>query len=472
MTTGLCLRSATELAGLLRAREITAVEVMEAHLAQIERVNPLVNAVVTLDAEKALARAAAADQRRPEGVLHGLPVAHKDLVDTAGMRTTYGAPIYADHVPHESALLVQRFQQAGAITIGKTNTPEFGAGSQTFNPVFGATRNPYDLTRTCGGSSGGAAAALACGLVPIADGSDMGGSLRNPASFCNVVGFRPTPGRVPSLPVDGPPSQISVDGPMGRIVADVALQLQAIAGPDPRCPSSLPEPGSVFAAPLDRDLRGVRIAWSDDAGGLPVDPAVPAALTAARRALGDLGVEIVETFPDLRDAGAIFQVVRASEFARSLAAEYEFHRDELKATIRWNIELGRSQTAAQVEDAGRGHARLMRRVDDFLRDVDALALPTAQVPPFPVDVEWVTEIDGQPMGTYIDWMRSCSDISLTGCPAISVPAGFTPDGVPVGLQLVGRAGDDLGLLRIAHAFEQAARAGERRPAIALEAQAS
>ncbi len=462
MSDGLCFLPATELAARLRARELSAVEVMEAHLAQIERVNPQVNAIVTLVGERALAEARMADQGPPGGVLHGLPVAHKDLNDTAGIRTTYGSPIYRRWIPAESSLIVERLHEAGAIAVGKTNVPEFGAGSQTFNEVFGATRNPYALDRTCGGSSGGAAVALACGLVPIADGSDMGGSLRNPASFCNVVGLRPSPGRVPTWPTESPWSLLSVDGPMGRTVADIALQLQAIAGPDRRCPLSLAEPGATFATPLERDLRGVRVAWSDDAGGLPVDPAVPAALAPARRTLEDLGCEVVDSFPDLAEAREIFQTLRAVEFAQSLAEEYDTERDRLKDTIRWNVALGRAVTAGRLEEATRSHVALRSRVTQFMTGVDALALPTVQVPPFPVETEWVTEIDGQPMETYIDWMRSCSDITLTGCPAISVPAGFTPEGLPVGLQLVGRPGDDLGLLRIAHAFEQVD--ASRRPA--------
>jgi amidase len=269
----LCFLTAVEQARLLREREITAVELLEAHLAQIERVNPPVNAIVTLVPELARERAAAADARlrrgEPAGPLDGLPVAHKDLVLTAGIRTTMGSPIYADWVPEESSLIYERIRAAGGVTVGKTNTPEFGAGSQTFNPVFGATRNPYDLSKTCGGSSGGAAVAVACGMVPLADGSDLASSLRNPASFCNVVGFRPSPGRVPVWPSLDPWSPLSVEGPMARTVADVTLFLSAIAGPDERCPLSLAEPGEAFGAPLERSMAGTRIAWSPGAGGLP-----------------------------------------------------------------------------------------------------------------------------------------------------------------------------------------------------------
>ena len=271
----LCDWTARELVAALHRREISARDVVTAHLARIERINPHVNAIVTLTAERALADAARADERAARGgaleVLHGLPIAHKDLLDTAGIRTTYGSPFYRDHVPTEDALIVTRMRNAGAITIGKTNTPEFGAGSQTFNTLFGATRNPYDLTKTCGGSSGGAAVALACGMVPIADGSDMGGSLRNPAAFCNVVGLRPSPGRVPS-PNEWSPFVVA--GPMARSVSDVALLLSVMAGYDPGSPLSIAEDGARFRAPLERNFKGVRVAWWDGLGGLPVEPEI------------------------------------------------------------------------------------------------------------------------------------------------------------------------------------------------------
>jgi amidase len=469
VTNDLCFLTAVEQAQLLRRRELSAVELLDAHLAQIERVNPAVNAIVTLVPELARERAEAADRALASGEgagpLHGLPVAHKDLALTAGIRTTMGSPIFADHVPEESSLHVERTQAAGAVTLGKTNTPEFGAGSQTFNRVFGATRNPYDLTRTCGGSSGGAAVALACRMVPLADGSDMGGSLRNPASFCNIVGFRPSPGRVPTWPSLDPWSPLGVEGPMGRTVADVGLLLSAMAGPDDRCPLSLPEPGAIFAAPLDQDVRGLRVAWSDDAGGLPVEADVRAALAPARAVLEELGCAVVDAFPDLSDAGEIFQVLRAVAFETSLGPLYDERPDDLKDTIRWNVELARGLSVQEIGTATRRWAELRGRVRRFFDAHDFLALPVSQLAPFPVEVEWPREVADVSMHTYIDWMRSCSDITLTSCPAISVPAGFTPDGLPVGLQLVGRFRDDLRVLQLAHAFEQATRVGERRARI-------
>src|SRR5262249_31684081 len=273
----ICFKDAVELARLIRERKVSCTEVMTASLSQIKRVNPKVNAICTFIGEEAALRAAReADELiakgNVRGPLHGFPHAVKDLVLTAGIRTTFGSRIYKDFVPAQDELFVERLKAAGAIIIGKTNTPEFGAGSQTFNEVFGATLNPYDLTKTCGGSSGGAAVALACSMLPIADGSDMGGSLRNPASFCNVVGMRPSPGRVPLWPAWMAWSPLSVDRPMARTVADVALFLSAVAGPDPRAPLSIEEPGARFAAPLDRNFKGVKIAWWKHLGGVPFEP--------------------------------------------------------------------------------------------------------------------------------------------------------------------------------------------------------
>jgi amidase len=468
--TDLCWLTATELARRIRERELSAVEVMEAHLTRIERVNPLVNAIVTLVPERALAGARAADEALARGEtvgpLHGLPIAHKDLVATKGIRTTSGSPIFADVVPDENALIVERLQSAGAITIGKTNTPEFGAGSQTFNPVFGATRNPYDPSKTCGGSSGGAAVALACGMQPLADGSDLGGSLRNPAGYCNVVGFRTSAGRVPVWPTQAAWFGLSTQGPMARTVADVALMLSVIAGPDPRAPLSIQEPGDRFARPLDRDLRGTRIAWSQSLGGLPVDPRVTTTLEAVRPVLDSLGCVVEEAEPDLSDAREIFQTMRAWSFELSHGALLAKHREQMKETVIWNIEEGQRLTGPQLAAAERKRTALYGRVVAFFERYDFLLLPVSQVPPFPIEQPYPTEINGQPMPTYIDWMRSCSDITVTGLPAISVPAGFTDDGLPVGLQIVGRPWNDLSVLQFAHAFEQATRVGERRPPIA------
>jgi amidase len=468
--TELCFTPATELARLIRAKQVSAVEAMEAHLAQIERVNPQVNAIVTLLPERALEGARAADaalaRGEPVGPLHGLPIAHKDLVPTAGIRTTWGSPIYADHVPEVDALIVQRLRAAGAITIGKTNTPEFGAGSQTFNAVFGETRNPYDLSKTCGGSSGGAGAALACGMLPIADGSDLGGSLRNPGNFNNVVGLRPSPGRVPAWPTPLPWQPFSVLGPMARNVADVALLLSAIAGPDDRHPISIAEPGVGFRQPLGRDFHGVRVAWAPALGGLPVDPRVTAVLEAARPAFEALGCALEPACPDFTDADEIFQTWRAWMFSANYGPLLEQHRERMKDTVIWNIEEGLKLTGPQIGRAEQKHAALYHRVRAFFQDYEYLLCPVNQVPPFPVEQRWVREINGQKMETYLDWMRSCFYITVTGHPAVSVPAGFTPEGLPVGIQIVGRHRADFAVLQLAHAFEQATGHGKRRPPVA------
>jgi amidase len=468
----ICFLPAVELARRLRARELSAVEVMQAHLAQIERVNPHVNAIITLLPERALAGARAADAALARGEalgpLHGLPIAHKDLVPTKGIRTTSGSPIYKDFVPDEDALIVERLRHAGAIAIGKTNVPEFGAGSQTFNPVFGATLNPYDLSKTCGGSSGGAAVALACGMLPIADGSDMGGSLRNPAGYCNVVGLRTSPGRVPSWPRTAPWSPLSVEGPMARTVADVALMLSAIAGPDPRAPLSIAEAGARFARPLERDLRGVRLAWSRDLGGLPVDPRVTAAIDAQRQVFAALGCVIEDAEPDWSGADEAFKTWRAWHFELGMGELLDQHRDQLKDTIIWNIEAGRQLTGPQLAAAERVRTALYQRLHTFMERYEFLILPVSQVPPFAVTQPYVTEINGVAQETYIDWMRSCSYVSVTGLPAISVPCGFTSEGLPVGMQLVGRYQDDWGVLQLAHAFEQATGFWKTRPSIASQ----
>ena len=468
----LCFTTARELSRKIRDREVSALEVMEAHLAQIDRVNPRVNAIVTYLPERGLEGAKAADEALARGDrvgrLHGLPIAHKDLVATRGIRTTFGSPIFEDNVPDFDALIVERLREAGAIVVGKTNTPEFGAGSQTYNEVFGETLNPYDSTKTCGGSSGGAAVALACGMLPIADGSDLGGSLRNPANFCNVVGFRTSQGRVPVWPNSMPWSSLSVQGPMARTVEDVALMLSAIAGPDPRTPTALPEPGDIFAASLGRDFAGTRISWSADFGGLPVDARVTAVMKSQRTTFEGLGCIVEEGQPDFTDADEIFKTMRAWSFAASRGPLLEKHRDKMKDTVIWNTEAGLKLTGNDLSRAEIKRTELYHRVRKHMETYEFMVFPVSQVPPFPIEQRYVTEIEGVEMETYIDWMRSCYYITVTGHPAISVPCGFTPEGLPVGIQIVGRHRDDFGVLQMAHAFEQATRIGQQRPVVALE----
>jgi len=470
MSQDLCFLTATELARMIRTREVSCATVMRAHLDQIERLNPRVNAIVTLVAEQAEQGAHEADRRLQSGAmvrpLHGLPVAHKDLLVTKGIRTTYGSPVFRDFVPDVDAIVVERLRAAGAITVGKTNTPEFGAGSQTFNAVFGATRNPWDLAKTCGGSSGGAAVALACGMVPLADGSDLGGSLRNPASFCNVVGLRPAAGRVPSWPTFNAWYPLSVLGPMARTVEDVALMLSVLAGPDRRAPIAIAEPGSAFTQPLECDFAGVKVAWSRDLGGLPVDSAVTAALEPAREVLASIGCEVAEADPDLHDADEVFRVLRAYNFELSHGHLLDTRRGDLKDTVIWNIEEGRKLTGPQIGRAEVKRTELYHRVRNFMEQYPFLAAPVAQVPPFDVERPWVDEINGEKLTTYLDWMKSCYFISATGLPAISVPCGFTAEGLPVGLQIVGRHQDELGVLQLAYAFQQRSGVWKRRPPLA------
>jgi amidase len=468
----LCFKNAVDLARMIREREVSAVEVMTAFLAQIERVNPQVNAVCSfIGAEAALRAAGEADAVLASGArvgsLHGLPHAVKDLALTSGIRTTFGSPIYKDFVPAEDALFVERLKSAGAIVIGKTNTPEFGAGSQTFNNVFGVTRNPYDLSRTCGGSSGGAAVALACGMVPLADGSDLGGSLRNPASFCNVVGFRPSPGRVPSHPTMLAWNTLPVEGPMARTVQDLAFLLSVMAGPDARSPIAMQEPGSVFLQPLRRDFKDVRVAWSRDLGRYPVEAAVNEVCDKARSAFAELGCQVEDGQPDFADADEIFQVLRAWMFAHVKEDDFRRHRSLMKDTVVWNIERGMKLSGADVARAESKRAQLYQRVREYLERYEFLVLPVSQVAPFPIEVEWVREINGVKMESYIDWMATCYAITLTGLPAISVPCGFTSQGLPVGLQIVGRHHRDFDVLQLAFAFERATQFGKIRPAIAV-----
>jgi amidase len=463
--------SARSLARAIALRELSAAELMNASYDQIERWNPRLNAIVNLlpreealrlarDADDALAAGAA------PGPLHGLPMAPKDAVDARGFPTTMGFAPFAERRPAEDDALAARQREAGAIYIGKTNMPELGLGSHTVNALFGVTRNPYDPTRTAGGSSGGAAVALATGMLPLADGSDMGGSLRNPASYCNVVGFRPSIGRTPDRLVMGWFGRLATAGPMAREVADAALLLSVQAGPDRGDPLSLPEPGARFARDLGRDLRGLRIAWTPDLGIAPVEAQVAAAIERAAGTFEELGCEVAQEHPDLAAAMEVFQVQRAAALAvlgRAFEKLLPDWRDFAKDTAIWNVEKGLALSAEDLLRSELTRTRIHGEVARFFERHDALLLPAAQVPPFPVETEWVREINGVEMATYIDWMTICCAISVTGLPAISVPGGFTKSGLPVGVQIVGRPRGDFELLQIAHGFEQATRHHLRHP---------
>ncbi len=461
----LCDLSAVELASRIRRKQLSAREVMAAHIARIERVNPKINAIVTLVADRAMADATHADELQsrggPLGPLHGLPVAHKDLVNTAGIRTTFGSPMFRDNVPTADALIVARVRAAGAITLGKTNTPEFGAGSNTFNTVFGATHNPYNLVKTVGGSSGGAAAALRCGMVPLADGSDTGGSLRNPAAFTNVVGFRPTPGRVPDE--DGSWSPLSTSGPMARTVADVALFLSAMVGDYAYDPLALVDNGAMFRAPLERSFKGSRVAWFTNVGGIPFESEITRVVNACQTVFTDLGCTVQSAEPDFTGVDEAFPILRHLSYHASYAKMARENPTMFKDTVKWEIAEAERNSGADVARASARQAKMTRDVARFFEQYDYFVLPVTQVEPFDITTEYPTSVAGSTMPTYIDWMRSCWYVTFMACPCISVPAGFTANGLPVGLQIVGKRRADWSVLQMAHAFEQATHHGARWP---------
>jgi amidase len=464
----LCFASARELAALVASRQLSAREVMSAHLERINQLNPTLNAIVAkLPDEECLALADAADARLARGAalgpLHGLPIAFKDLEPAVGLPWTRGSRIFRNTFPDEDSILVGRLRAAGAIPIGKTNVPEFGMGSQTYNQVYGTTRNPYDVTKTAGGSSGGAGAALASGMLPMADGSDLGGSLRNPASFNNIVALRPTVGLVPTGPDAFPLLGFNTKGPMARSVADVAWLLSVMAGADPRDPGSAVSQPAAFAQPLDRHFTGVRVAWCPDLGGLPLDPRVRAVLDAQRRTFEALGGIVEDACPDLSGAEEAFLTIRAWRNAAVNGPLLDAHRDLMKPEAIGEVERGRRVTGAALARAMMTHGQLLERMRQFQERFEFIACTVSQVPPFDASLEWPKSVDGLAMDSYVGWMKSAYWISATFRPAMSVPAGFTPEGLPVGIQIVGRHRDDLGVLQMAYAFEQATGVGSRRP---------
>ena len=459
---------------LIRERKLSARDVMIAHLQQIRRVNPQVNAIVAkLDDDRCLALADDADRavarKTPLGPLHGLPWAFKDLENAVGFPATSGSLIYKDNMPAADSLTVERLRRAGVVPIGKTNVPEFGMGSHTYNKVYGTTLNPFDVTKAAGGSSGGAGVALATGMLPMADGSDFGGSLRNPANFNNVVGFRPSVGLVPTMPTVLPLLGFSVKGPMGRSVSDVALLLSVMAGADPRDPGAQPSTPSAFTKPLSRRMKGVRVAWCPDLGGLPVDRRVRSVLDAQRKTFAELGCIVEDVAPDLTDADDVLLTIRRWRSSIVYGPLLASHRAQLKPEAVAEIESGAALTNRDVAQAFVKHAQLLERMRVFQQTHEFIACAVNQVPPFDATIDWPREIEGVRMQHYIEWMKSAYLITSTWCPAISVPAGFTPEGLPVGIQIVGRYRDDFGVLQMAYAFEQATHIGRRRPAIAVDA---
>src|SRR5262245_18722589 len=447
---------------------------MQAVLARIDAVNPRVNAYVTVARESALAEARRATRALRRGAplppLHGVPVSIKDLTPTKGIRTTWGSKAYEHHVPTEDGLLGGRLKAAGAIVVGKTNTPEFGAGGNTFNAVFGVTRNPWNLALTCGGSSGGAAVALACGMAPLAQGSDLGGSLRTPAAFCGVVGFRTTPGFVPVYPRELAWDSLSVSGPMARTVADTALMLSTLAGPDDRAPLSYDVDTRAFRTAVRRpSIRGWCVAWIPDLDGvIPVDAEVTRVAEQASGVFRALGGRVRQASPSFAELEEIVLGTRGLSMAALHGDKLATWRGEMQAGLVWNIEQGLALTAREIGRAEKLRSALWERVRRFIEGYELLVLPTVAVKPFPVEQAYLTEIGGKPLANYTQWFYLTYAISVLGLPVISVPAGFTRDGLPVGIQLVGRRRQEAAVLRAAAAFEAAAPWAERIPPVVTE----
>lgn len=467
----LCFAGARELAGQMRSKQVSAREVMSAFLSQIHRLNPLLNAIVgKLDDDECRKLADAADRQLARGdavgPLHGLPTAFKDLESAIGLPFTKGSPIFRDQVGTEDTVLVERIRRAGAIAIGKTNVPEFGMGSHTYNAVYGTTRNPYDPSKSAGGSSGGAAAAIASAMLPFADGGDLGGSLRNPANFNNIVALRPSVGLVPVAPTPIPFVGVSVKGPMARSVGDVAFLLSVMAGADARDPMCYPSTPADFAGSLERDFTGTRVAWCPDLGGLPLDRRVREVLESQRRTFENLGCIVEDACPAFGNVDEIFFTLRAWASWNVNNALLASHRAQLKPEAIWEIEQGAELSGADVARALMEQGALLERVREFQERYEFLVCAVNQVPPFDAGLAWPRDVAGVAMDTYLSWMKSAYWISATCRPAISVPAGFTAEGLPVGAQIVGRFRDDLNVLKLAHAFEQSTRIGLRRPALA------
>lgn len=470
MTDQITALSARALAEAIRTRRLSSEEVVAAHLARIDELNPSINAIVSSQPDVALETARERDRELARGLIrgpmHGLPIAVKDLMDVAGLPTSHGSRIYAGRVAADDSVIAARLREAGVVFVGKTNTPEFGAGSHTFNEVFGPTRNPYDTTRSAGGSSGGAAAAVTTGMLPFADGSDLGGSIRNPASFGNLVGLRPTAGRVASARPGNAWDPGSVLGALTRDVADTALFLSVIAGPERRAPLSIDEDPQLFLSLAPRSFRGARIAYSPDLGGLPLDPEVREATAAAARLASDLGAEVVEVDIDLTEADLVFETFRSLEFLDAHGEDAALHPELVKQTVRDDVSWADAIDARLLNRAAGARTRLFRRFQSLLAEYDMLLAPTTQVLPFPIEWEYPTEIEGVAMERYYTWQRSCSRITATAMPALSMPMTFSRGGLPIGVQFVGPYRGERLLLEFALTWESAV--GDvmaRRPAV-------
>ena len=452
----------------LKLREVSPLEMIDAAVERINETNDAVNSLPTLAIERAKAHAKTLMQSRisddiPPGYLYGLPIAVKDLKDVKGVLSTKGSPIFANHIPSKSDYLVENIEAKGGIILAKSNTPEFGAGANTFNQVFGKTRNPWDTRKTCGGSSGGAAVSLATGQVWLATGSDLGGSLRIPASFCSVVGLRPTPGRVPHGPKDLPFASLSVEGPMGRTVGDVALFLDTQAGKSLIDPISFAAPNTPYVQAIEKPTAPAKIGYSHDLGIAPVDQEVRDICARSMQIFEKAGSAIFEAHPNLDDAEDIFQTLRAAQFAASYKKHLDENRELLKPEVIWNIEKGLELSIEDINNAELARGALYLRTLDFFSSYDLLACPAVVVPPFDVEQRYVTEAGGKEFNTYVSWLVMSFALTLTACPSISVPCGFTSEGLPVGLQLMAPRGDEALLLSVASFFEQASGSISSKP---------
>jgi amidase len=451
--------TAREAVELLRTGKVSPLEMVDASIARIEATDGALNALPTLCIERARDRAKqignkrTAERDRPVW-LGGLPIAIKDLNDVAGVRTTYGSPLFTDHIPVNSDVMVETLEANGAIVIGKSNTPEFGHGANTFNEVFGETLNPWDMAMTCGGSSGGSAVAVASGQTWLATGSDLGCSLRTPAAFCSIVGLRPSPGRVARSPTRLPFDNLWVQGPMARNVGDVALMLDAMTGEHPDDPISLAAPLQLFVNAIDNPKAPKRVAYSPDLGGIvPVAVEVGEICAAAAERFSELGATVEEACPDLSDARDIFHVLRANQFVGDLGEIISGNQDRVRKEVLWNLEQGTKLSVGELAEAERKRGALYTRAAEFFTTYDLLVTPATIVAPFDVKIRSINEVEGHKFENYFDWYTISYAITATSLPAMSVPCGFTEAGLPVGLQLVGPPRGEAPLLAAAQLFE-------------------
>lgn len=474
-TIELCFFDATQLIHLMKKKEISAYEIMLAHLEQIKRINPMVNAIIILlNEEELLKQAKLADKLRGKGTwlgpLHGIPLTHKDMTPTKNIRTTYGSPIFANNIPNFDALIVERTAAAGSILIGKTNSPEFAAGSHTYNKVFGATANPWDLSKSAGGSSGGAAVSLACGMNPLSCGGDMGGSLRNPAAWNNVCGLRPSPGRVPSTPIKLPWSTLSVEGPMARSISDLALLMSVISGSTDRTPIAIEQEHTIFSKSLSRDFKGTRLAMFQNICKDLQDPEIKEIVQNQAKIFEELGCIVEEVDPDfLEDADDAFRCERAMIYG---ATYYEIMHDQtkisqIKPEVLEEFRLMQNLSVDYIAQMQRKKGTIFEKMRQFMEKYEFYILPTTSIYPFNIELPWPSEINGKKLDSYIDWMKICWCITITEHPSLSLPCGFGKNNMPVGMQIVGRWHDDFGVLQLGYAYEALTQFAKHRPSVVI-----